>query len=411
MAKSIFISIVCFKDPDLVKTVRNMFRMAAYPERLTIGIILQEDEENLHIFKDLTKMKNVIMKVFPTSWAGGCGKARAEAQKLYAGQDFFYQSDSHMRFDPGWDKMLEDELGLLPPKSILSTLPPGFDPVTEQRDHPTYNEMVFYYFFRNLPLHVAYSYSLQGPMPDVPKPTPFLAGGVLFAPGSICDMKFDPYFYFHGEEFTMNIRLWTRGYTNYSPRFNFCYHSYRNVHTPRVTLLQHIDPTRDVFLHERSMSRYQHLMGFTKRSKLPAEHLVEIDEYGLGTERSVRSWEETYGIWLKDEAIEHDTERVVKGDVNVTVYAPGWVPPPVETLPPPTEAPTPAPTAAPFRAERPVETERPRASVTPAPVLATPTPTPALTSPPKVISRAYVKDLILPHRPKTGKKRAFIITG
>lgn len=306
---SLFISIVCFKDRDLPNTVRNMLRMAADPDQITIGIILQEDEEFLHLFDDLHKIKNVKMKMYPSSWAQGCGKARAEAQRLYDGQDYFYQSDSHMRFVPGWEKLLIDELKGLPPKSILSTLPPGFMPLTEVLDSPSYNEMVFKHFFRNLPIHTAKSYPLTR-VPSTPKPTPFLAGGVLFAPGHICDMEFDPYFYFHGEEFTMNLRLWTRGYTNYSPRFHFCWHSYRLPNSKHSVFIHELDPALDRFLHERSMSRYHMIAGLKNSSDLPADHLIEIERYGLGSERSVKSWEETYGMWLATESINPNIDQI-----------------------------------------------------------------------------------------------------
>ena len=216
-----------------------------------------------------------------------------------------------MRFMPGWDQMLINELKRLPPKSALSTLPPGFNPLTEERDSPTYNEMVFSFFFRNLPIHRAHSYSFQHHvMPKTPKPTPFLAGGVLFGPGSINDMKFDPYFYFHCEEFTMNLRLWTRGYTNYSPRFSFCWHSYRLPNVKRTTFIHEINPTLDSYLHERSMSRYQVLVGLKQAAEVPLEHLIELEHFGMGFERPIKSWEETYGIWLHDQRVEPWVERI-----------------------------------------------------------------------------------------------------
>ena len=300
---SIFISIICLKDKDVVNTVADIYATAAHPQEITTCVILQEDERELDAYKALRHNPNVKVITFPISWAEGCGKARNEAMKHYGEQEYFFQTDAHMRFVRGWDEHLIKELAACPAdKPILTTLPPGFNQLTGERDAPTVNELKLYYFYKHIPLHVSISSSLETyAMPLKPIPTPFLAGGVMFGHGSICGCGYDPYFYFHGEEFAANMRLWTRGYTNFTPRFPFCWHAYRTDQSSHPTL-DLIDPLRDRKLHERSISRYQHLLGLSLSSN-PGS-LTDISKYPLGKGRTVADWERTYGIYLSEQRAE-----------------------------------------------------------------------------------------------------------
>jgi hypothetical protein len=316
---SIFVSIISLKDPDLINTVRDLLTTAANPANITVGIVLQEDEENLPAYREIQKNKNVKLRIYPTSWARGCGLARAEVLKMYSGQDFFFQTDAHMRFDKGWDQLLVNEMKNCPPKSILTTLPPGFNPATGKREAPGYSEIVFSHFYRQLPITGGITYPLDN-LPQTPTPTPFIAGGVLFGPGSICEIPQDPHFYFHGEEFTFNLRLWTHGYTNYSPRFNFCYHYYREHGTQhRGPTIAELNPSLDVALHEKSIARYHVLAGLRSQEDYPRDYLADLDRYGMGKERSISSWEDTYRIWLKSESIRADTPRSDKHKETVRI--------------------------------------------------------------------------------------------
>ena len=64
--------------------------------------------------------------------ATGPCKARALAQKLWAGEEYYLQLDAHMRFAPGWDKALmqwlrQAEADHPGSKPVLSTYPPGYE--------------------------------------------------------------------------------------------------------------------------------------------------------------------------------------------------------------------------------------------------------------------------------------------
>lgn len=297
MVKTILVSIICFEDLDVLKTVADLYATASHPQRIRTSVILQTDTPEL--FRGLEHYAEVIY--YPASWAEGCGKARAEAFKQHQDEDFFFQIDSHMRFERHWDDLLITEAVECPSdKPILTTLPTGFVIATEQKHEACYNIITFREFYRHVPctwgMHTLIRDYAPTPKPET---TPFLAGGCLFAPGSIAKIGCDPGMYFHGEEHSLNMRLWTHGYDNFAPRFSYIYHAYRVDQINHVTLQSKIDPHRDRELAERSLARVQVLTGVKKRSEVPAHYLDSIDDYPLGTARTVADWEQHFGFDLK----------------------------------------------------------------------------------------------------------------
>jgi hypothetical protein len=297
--KTILVSISCFEDTDIIKTVNNMLGHARNPHRIRIIAIIQTDDPSK--FNELYGAEKYM---YPRAWAEGCGKARAAAIRRYAGEDYFFQTDSHMRFMPNWDEMLINELEKCPSeRPILTTLPPGFVIKTEQLLGHGYHELRVFKFYRHLPVvagHIIIDLDPRLP----PKQIPCLAGGVLFSKGKLCEeLKYDPYMFFHGEELSTNLRLWTMGYDNFSPRFCFCWHAYRaNNEDMHPNIDHYITKEHSMYMHERSLARVHVLSGVLKPEEVKdPDWLVDLDVYGLGTVRTVKQWEEKFGISLKNE--------------------------------------------------------------------------------------------------------------
>lgn len=64
--------------------------------------------------------------------ATGPCKARALAQKLWGGEEYYLQLDAHMRFAPGWDEALikwlrQAEAEHPGSKPVISFYPPGYE--------------------------------------------------------------------------------------------------------------------------------------------------------------------------------------------------------------------------------------------------------------------------------------------
>ncbi len=98
--ETIFVCIASYRDNELEKTVRDCIRKAMYPERLFFGIHWQYD--NHEFFEYIFDRRFRIKKTYYKDSQGACW-ARHEAQKLYGGEDYVLQIDSHMRFVQGWD--------------------------------------------------------------------------------------------------------------------------------------------------------------------------------------------------------------------------------------------------------------------------------------------------------------------
>ena len=297
--KTILVSIACYEDIDVLKTVADLYEQAAYPARIRTVVILQTRDPAK--YKPLSQAE---LYAYPLSWAAGCGKARAAAIKRYNGEDYFFQTDSHMRFEQGWDQLLIDELESCPAeKPILSTLPPGFVIKTGEKRPKAYNHIRIYSFYRHLPLTIGVTIPMEHYVrTELPQSSPGIAGGVLFSRGLLCrELAYDPYMFFHGEEHSTNMRLWTRGYDNFTPRFTFCYHAYRTDQIDHTTVDTLMSVEQTSALHERSVVRAQVLTGCLPAEQALPEHLIELDRYGLGTERTIAQWEERFGVSLQQE--------------------------------------------------------------------------------------------------------------
>jgi hypothetical protein len=131
--ESIFINIASYRDNELDRTITDCLKKAARPERLFFGVHWQHDS---HEFFE--QSFNPRVRVIETDYRqsrGACW-ARHEAQKLYNGEDYVLQLDSHMRFVQGWDLICIDSLTQLQErgnrKVIISNLMPSYDPDDDQ---------------------------------------------------------------------------------------------------------------------------------------------------------------------------------------------------------------------------------------------------------------------------------------
>ena len=99
---SIFVSIASYRDKELRDTLDSAFAYADRPDDITYGVVNQCNPNERLVFNQ-NNVKEIWM---PPDKARGAGYARAQAQKLYDGEDFFLQIDSHTFFDPSWDTTL-----------------------------------------------------------------------------------------------------------------------------------------------------------------------------------------------------------------------------------------------------------------------------------------------------------------
>lgn len=127
---SIFVAIPSYRDSECRHTVDDLLRRAAFPDRVSIGICLQEieDDDTLAYLQAKYPSDKVRIEFIDYRDAAGPFVARARAQALWRGEEYYLQIDSHMRFRPGWDEFLIHELARCEGsgKPILTTYPLGY---------------------------------------------------------------------------------------------------------------------------------------------------------------------------------------------------------------------------------------------------------------------------------------------
>lgn len=128
-SKTIFVAIPSYRDSECRHTVDDLLRQAEFPGRISIGICLQSEESDPLLEYLHKRYGNDTVRVHWVDYrkAEGPCVARALAQKLWRGEPYYLQIDSHMRFRKGWDTYLLDQLTKCPSdKPILTTYPPGY---------------------------------------------------------------------------------------------------------------------------------------------------------------------------------------------------------------------------------------------------------------------------------------------
>ena len=118
----IFINIAAYRDPTLVKTIKDALSKAKNPERLVFAIGLQYYKNEI---PDLSFIDSSQLKLinYDVDTRPGLVRVRYELSKLVTDEKYFLMIDSHMQFDQDWDDNLINELNSYGKKTVLSGFP------------------------------------------------------------------------------------------------------------------------------------------------------------------------------------------------------------------------------------------------------------------------------------------------
>jgi hypothetical protein len=310
----IFISIASYRDAQLVPTINNCLAKASFPDRLRFGICWQHGDEET----SLPFSADARFQILDIPWRDSRGAcwARSEIMKLWRGEAWFLQVDSHSRFTQGWDEILiETAHQTGSSKPILSTYPPPFEP----SDHETFGgdalQMAFQGFTSEgipfmKPLSIPGWMHLSRPFR-----ARFVAAGFLFAPGSFVEeVPYDPELYFIGEEITMSLRAFTSGYDLFHPHRLIIWHDYVRTYATR-----HWDDHTTEKKADRAWG------DLDKRSKERIKLLLAgepLDHHGLGTARTLADYEAYAGLSFSQRKGQNYTLRC--GEPPNPVASPNW---------------------------------------------------------------------------------------
>lgn len=104
----IFINIASYRDPSLIKTIKEAMFNAKYPQRLVFGIGLQYYDDEM---PDLSFIPDDQIKTikYRIDNRPGLVKIRYEISQLVTDEDYFLMIDSHTMFGPHWDEKIISE--------------------------------------------------------------------------------------------------------------------------------------------------------------------------------------------------------------------------------------------------------------------------------------------------------------
>ena len=146
--------------------------------------------------------------------------------KLYDGEDWYLQLDSHHRFTQDWDEKLVEQAGLTgSAKPVLTTYAAAFTPGAEADAAEQVTTMEFDRFTEE-------GCFLPKPAVAAEARSPRYARGSsrrisCSRPGSfVQDVPYDPELYFLGEEITLAVRAFTHGYDLFHPARHIVWHEY-----------------------------------------------------------------------------------------------------------------------------------------------------------------------------------------
>lgn len=295
---TIFVSVAAYRDPALLPTLADCVAKARDPDRLRFGICWQYGGDEAAS----EQLQGPQFAVHYVDWRlsqGACW-ARAEIMKLYRGEDWYLQLDSHHRFVQDWDIRLIEQAALSESdKPVLSTYAAALDPDSEGLGPEQVTRMEFDCFTEQGAI-------LTRPGVIAPPARPirarFLSAHFLFAPGSFVeDVPYDPELYFIGEEITLAVRAFTHGYDLFHPSRHILWHEYT-----RSGRVKHWDDHTSengarIAWHERDAA------SLTRVRRLLTEPRVGRD--GFGSARTVADYEDYAGINFRHRRVQDYTRE------------------------------------------------------------------------------------------------------
>lgn len=291
----IFISIPAYRDPDLVRTVRDLAAKAARPEALVFAIFEQNDEP---ASADAWPAGiRVWHESVPAAASQGPCWARARIQERYDGEEFYLQLDAHHRFVAGWDEFLIAELERCPAQdAILSAYLPWFfqRPDGSETFSPLAGSRLAFSHFDADGIVNVKAPLLETADEAAPTAGVFVSGHFLFARGDFVErVPYDAELYYTGEEIALAARAFTHGceifHTARAPGWH--------LRSPD-DFARHWDADPEwPALHARSLAKLRRLFA--------PDPLISKED-GLGTARTLADYEARCGLDLR-RAMQSDT--------------------------------------------------------------------------------------------------------
>ena len=313
----IFISIASYQDPLLEATIRSAYDKSDAPENLVFGVCDQSSKSlNLEFIEFRSQMK--YEHINPLYSEGPCW-ARSRIQDSFDDEDYYLQIDSHMQFEKGWDSYLikhikqiqsvNSEMHQLP---IITCYPRSFDVIDINNNKFELNKSdnnTHTIAYREDAMFIKENFCRQiGSIANKEICHGYLvAAGFLFSTKEfVKQIPYDSDFYFYGEEISLMLRAFTRGFGIFHIPAAPIFHLYADISEVKRKL--HWDEDED---SQRTTKWHQRENKSINKLNNIINNKVE-GIFGLGDKRILKDYEFLSGVDLLNKKI-LDKEKAFTG--------------------------------------------------------------------------------------------------
>ena len=305
----IFISIASYCDELLFYTMNDCITKAKNPQNLRFAVVDQNEEsqkEKIDALEFSSQIRYVYINKLDTL---GVSWARNIAFTLWDNEEYLFQIDSHMVFEENWDESLLNQYNNLlkiSQKPILSTYPYDFQ--FNENNEPIFKKPTGAYILELRPHpdtileenNAVLRFRAEHTKSSEPVRGCHMAGGFIFTSGTfIEEVPYDPFLYFHGEEQSLSVRSFTKGWDIYHPTWIPLYHNYKKANVSHTT--HHWHPNT---ANKRALdSTYLRQRATQRINRLFYEDGMKNSVYGLGSVRTLDEYIEFSGINYKNRTI------------------------------------------------------------------------------------------------------------
>lgn len=269
--EKIYVSIAGLDEIDLKETVISCINNAKFPDRVRIGVCSQYQQyEKI----SLSNIKNVDIIEIDSNMVLGVGAPRMLSSMLCNDEKYFLQIDAHMIFSESWDEYLiacYESAKKINDKVILSGYAPAwFRDINNNIIKQDNNS-------KDLILTITNDKKIMQPIISHCKAESIfnvdscilieqkaLSYHFIFSESNfVKDFLPDPFIIYNGDEATLSLRAFSRGYKFYSPD---------------KPILWHLNKDVDNFYSNEKI-RWQPLFRGIQKARSPREELVNITAY------------------------------------------------------------------------------------------------------------------------------------
>ncbi len=301
--ETIFVSIACLADPDVVDTVRDIFAKAKHPNRISVGLCLQAAPDD-SAYESLSEFNNLRIDHIHYEDSLGPIYARARCERLLNDEDFYLQIDCHTRFFQDWDERILSEFQMS--KQLTETCVISHYPINirnmENADYLGSIGQVNRY--RHVDTDALKSHGSLVKIPKEPLQSIGISAAMLFMECSTKKLiPYDPYLHFGlhaAEQVLYAIRLWTHGYDIYCPTQHILATEYEGARDRIPESVKQATARNRGNWPDRTWSKVKYLLGLDSIGQVDGVYYDDVaDEnfpYCLGTNRSLLEYYKLAGL-------------------------------------------------------------------------------------------------------------------